>query len=271
MKIIIFTYDRYDTITTSKYFAGIKHTILCHSEEAKQKYLKAGNIYGDIISSNRGGGLSNNRNYALDLLEDGEWALFMVDDLINVSLLDTYFIEQNNKLNIDFDNQGTYRKKFKFNCDAHRFLNVCNDTIKHAEEKNYNLCGFSLTNNPTWRGKKYTYRSLADGRCWLVKKSDLKQDINVNCIEDYAFTALNLKKFGGIVINNWLLPECKRYGEGGYGSIEKRMKQKIKECKYLTETYPEYLAYAPKKGLPENAHIRVRQLKTINIKQQSLF
>ena len=82
-----------------------------------------------------------------------------------------------------------------------------------------------------WRDKKYGYWSLVDGRCWLVKKTKLRQDKNVNCIEDYHFTALNLKTFGGVVVNNWVLTDCVRYGAGSYGSLKKRMPQKIKESK----------------------------------------
>ena len=72
MKIIIFTYDRFDTITTSRYFKGMKHTVLCHTNQQKQKFINAGNIYGDIIATNQPKGLSNNRNFALDMLNDDE-------------------------------------------------------------------------------------------------------------------------------------------------------------------------------------------------------
>ena len=39
MKIFIFTYDRYDSITTSEYFKNHDHLILCHTEEMKKKYM----------------------------------------------------------------------------------------------------------------------------------------------------------------------------------------------------------------------------------------
>ena len=39
MKIIIFTYDRFDTITTSRYFKNVEHTVLCHSDDDKQRFI----------------------------------------------------------------------------------------------------------------------------------------------------------------------------------------------------------------------------------------
>ncbi len=271
MKIIIFTYDRYDTISTSKYFKDIKHTVLCHDNESKNKFIDAGNIYGDIIATQQRKGLSNNRNFALDMLKDDEWALFFVDDLIGMTFLKTYYKHKEDKLDIDFANVPEYRKLFKEKLSPKRFLKICEQTINHAEEKGFNLCGFSLTDNPLFRNKKYSYWSLVDGRCWLVKKTKLRQDNNVNCIEDYNFTALNLKTFGGVVVNNWVLTDCVRYGTGSYGSLKKRMPQKIIESKYLVNKFPEFLMFADKANMPKNSHIRVRAKRKYNPNQINLF
>lgn len=270
MKIFIFTYDRYDTITTSKYFKNIKHTVLCHTEEDKQKFLQAGNIYGDIIATQQPKGLSNNRNYALNMMEKGEWAIFFVDDLVNITMLKNYN-NYTDKINCDFDNVKHFRKEFKKECTPEDFLQIANETIQHAEQKNYALCGFSLTDNPLFRDKKYSYWGLADGRCWAVKKTDLFFDTNVQLIDDTCFTALNLKKFGGVVINNWLLPNCKRYTAGAFGSIKKRMQQKKEECLYLTTKFPQFIRYADKKGWEDKSHVKIRQNKKYNKDQTILF
>ena len=67
MKIFIFTYDRYDTLSTPAFFEkeGIDHTILCHSEEAKEKFIQGGLVSPDrIIATLEPKGLANNRNWA---------------------------------------------------------------------------------------------------------------------------------------------------------------------------------------------------------------
>jgi len=270
MKIIIFTYDRYDSISTSKYFKDVEHIVLCHSEEDKEKFIAGGNIYGDLIATKQPKGLSNNRNFALDMLKEGEWAVFLVDDLIEITMLNEYKKYKNN-IGCDFNSVKYFRKEFKKPCTANEFLNICEETINHADQKGFSLCGFSLTDNPLFRDKKYSYWSLSDGRCWAVKKTHLRFDENVQLIDDTYFTALNLKNFGGVVNNNWLLPNCKRYTAGAFGSIKSRMEQKIKECKYLTDKFPEFITYADKKGWKPFSHVKIRQNRTYNKNQTNLF
>lgn len=271
MKTFVFTYDRYDTITTSEYLKNIPHYVLCHEDAAKQKFISAGRIHGELIATNQPKGLSNNRNFALDMLAPGEWACFWVDDLIETTCITGYdhyrYMEQ---LGVNMDNQPVWRELMKAPCSAERFYHVADSTILHAELKGFKLCGFSLTDNPLFRDKHYSYWSLADGRCWLIKKTHLRFDSNVQLIDDTYFTALNLKTFGGVVVNNWLLPKCKRYTAGAFGTMAQRMQQKIQEAKYLVEYFPEYICYGDKVGWPAGSHVKIRQ-KKININQQNLF
>lgn len=269
MKKFIFTYDRYDKISTSRYLSSTPHIVLCHTEEQKQAFIKAGNIHGEIIATGQPKGLSNNRNFALDMMADGEWAVFWVDDLISNTYLNNYK-QYDSQLGIDSTNQPFFRKEFKTECASEMFDSICNETIEHAESKGFALCGFSLTDNPLFRNKQYSYWCLADGRCWLVKKTKLRFDTNVQLIDDTCFTALNLKTFGGIVVNNWVLPLCERYTAGSFGSIPQRMEQKKLECKYLVETYPDFICYAEKVGWETGSHVKIRQ-KKVNINQYTLL
>lgn len=271
MKTFIFTYDRYDTISTSIYLKDHSHFVLCHTSEQQKRFEDAGRIHGHMIATHQPKGLANNRNFALDLMQEDEWSVFWVDDLINCTALpNSYHVKQKEKLGIIPENQKQYRELFKTECDAERFYEICEQTIAVAEAKGFALCGFSLTDNPLFRDKHYSYWSLADGRCWLVKKTRLRFDTNVQLIDDTCFTALNLKEFGGLVVNNWLLPNCERYTAGSFGSIPQRMEQKKKECAYLVETYPEHIAIADKVGWPYGSHVKIRQRKT-NPSQANLF
>lgn len=254
----VFTYDRYTDITTSEYLKDVNHTVLCHTTEQRKKFTAAGKIHGRIIETLEPKGLSNNRNYALSLMKSGEWAAFWVDDLIAVTRYGNYPGYAENKLNICKENQNEARKLFKTPCDTKTFYQIAEETVRHAESKGYCLVGFSLTNNPMFRRNKYSYRGLADGRCWIVKKTDLRFDTNVQLIDDTCFTALNLKYFGGVVVNNWLLPDCKRYTAGSFGSKENRMEQKIKECSYLVKAYPKHIKIADKVGWPKGSHVAIR-------------
>jgi hypothetical protein len=203
------------------------------------------------------------------MMQEDEWACFWVDDLIDVTAMPNQQ-NYNGVLGVTMATQPEYRQLLKTPCDADMFFELCKETISEAESKGFALCAFSLTDNPLFRNNHYGYWGYADGRCWLVKKTRIRFDTNVHAIDDACWTAQNLKEFGGVVINNWVLPKCERYSAGGFGSKEQRMEQKIQECKYLVETYPEYIAYADKVGFPTGSHIKIRQKKT-NKSQVNLF
>ena len=102
---------------------------------------------------------------------------------------------------------------------------------------------------------------MADGRAWVVRKTKLRFDENVQLIDDLCWTALNIKHFGITVVNQWVLPDCKRYTSGSFGSKEQRMPQKLKEASYLVETYPELISFRKKAGWPEGSHVVLRPQK----------
>lgn len=258
MKTFVFTYDRFDTISTSQWLGKHPHTVLCHTVEQRKQFVEAGRVGGKLVATGRPKGLSNNRNYALDQLKAGEWALFLVDDLNYIVRYENYFTYKGDKLNVHGTNLNIARKLFKHPCTASEFFKICEETIVEAERRNVHLVGFSLTDAPLFRRNKWSHRGLADGRCWLVKKSSLRFDENVQLIDDVCFTALNIKHFGSVLINNWVLPSCKRYTKGSFGSIEQRMPQRLKECRYLVEHYPDQVRYADKVGWPDGSHVALK-------------
>lgn len=258
-RTFVFTYDRFDTITTSEWLKGIDHTVLCHTNEQKKKFLKAGRIHGTLLATGAAKGLTYNRNVALDMMQPGEWAVFWVDDLIRVRRYENYFNYHGTEFNVqNGKNQNLLRRLFKAPCTPKEFYKIAEETALHAESKGYALAGFALTDNPQFRKKKFIYSSLADGRCWVVKKTDLRFDEAVQLIDDVCFTALNIKYFGGVVVNNWCITECKRYTEGAFGTLPQRMEQRIKECAYLVKTYPKEIIAAEKKHWPPGSHVKIR-------------
>lgn len=261
MKIFIFAYDRLD-LTTSAYFKEHPHTILCHTEEQKQALLSGGNCYGEVIATHQPKGLPRNRNVALEMMQEGEWAVFFVDDLLRVTAITELESYMSPALEITTKNQKMFRQMMGQQIDATKFLEICEDTVREAAAKGHALCGFSLTENPLFRTKKFSYWGLADGRCWVVKKTALRFDERSSMMDDYCFTALNMREFGGLTINNYLHPLCGRYTKGGYGTKAERMKEKIEECDYLVSSYPEYISHAEKVGFPTGSHIRMRSKRT---------
>jgi|SRR6478609_5152219 len=261
MKVIIFSYNNFDHITTSKYLDGIKHTVLVHTKGQRDQFVKAGQLSKDasIVVTGKPRGLSYNRNYALSLLKKDEWAMFWVDDLKKVTWNRSAIKKGIDKLDINFDNVSKYRKDFAIPLPAKELLDHCKSLIKKADQEGIKLVGFSLTDNPLFRPKRFKNFSLVDGRCYLVKKSFLTFDENVQLIDDMEWTAANIKSFGKVLIDDWILPDCLRYTKGtSFGSKDERMEQKMKECAYLVKKYPSFIQIAPKSGWPDGSHVVLR-------------
>lgn len=260
MKVIVFGYNNYDGITTSKFLEGIPHTLLTHTKEQKDNFIKSGRLAksAKVIYSGNPKGLSYNRNYALSLLKQGEWAMFWVDDLIELTCNTKAVKAGKEVLDINFKNQNEHREDFKTKLNGKQFYTHCEQLIKKADKDGVHLIGFSCTDNPLFRVKRFSYHSFVDGRCYLVKKSSLRFDENVHSIDDMAWTALNLKKFGRVLVDQWVLPSCKRYVKGiSYGGKDERMQLKFKECAYLVRTYPQYIGIFPKAGWPIGTHVKI--------------
>ena len=210
-------------------------------------------------------GTSNNRNYALSLMKEGEWAMFISDDLENV-----YKYKHLDEADYEIiPEEIDPNKSFNETITAKKLIEISKKEIEYCEKNNIYLSGFASNENGFFLKKKRRNWSLVDGRCVLVKKSKLKYDTNTQLIDDYSFTALNMKHFGKVNINQWVIPKCKRYTKGAYGSIEERMEQKLRECKYLVETYPDLIRYADKTNHVKGSHIKFRYNK--NPMQKTIF
>ena len=261
MKIFVFTYDRYATGSTSPMLEDekIDHYLLCHSEEQKNNFIKAGIVNPDrLIATGNPKGLGYNRNAALDMMEENEWAVFMSDDMRFATELKNHDQYSNNYVPVDMTNQREWKIKFDYPILLKQFIKRAEELTQFCDSVKSYLGGFCGINNPPYRSKHYTFNTFADGRAWVIKKSHLRFDENVHSIDDYAWNALNLLAFGITVVNQWVLPDFARYTAGGYGSVDERMQQKIKECAYLVDNYPNYFAYKDKAGHPSKSHITLR-------------
>ena len=261
MKVFVFTYDRYDSITTSLMLEteGIEHTVLCHTEEQKQNFIAGGLVKEErIIATGEPKGLARNRNWVLDKLEEGEWCLMLVDDLKSITELNNYDRAQS-PLPITFANQKRYKERFDTQITMSKFLMRAEKLSKVADGVGCYLAGFCNMDNPMFRQNHYKTNVLVDGRAIIVKKSHMRYDPVVQTIDDYCFTAINLTETGIVFIDNWILPDCRRYTKGGYGTLDERMIQKMSDVDYLVRNWPQWLAVRDKANHPRGSHVGVRQ------------
>lgn len=258
----MFTWDRYDTLTTPGMLdaAGIDHTILVHNDEHAQRFIDAGSVTPERIHvTGAPKGLAYNRNRCLDLMDDDEWAVWLVDDLMRVTELDDYdALRMAGELPITTANASAWAAKFRREVDLHRFMQRADTLAAHCERLGARLGGFAGYDNALFRRNRWQMNCLADGRAWVVRKSDLRFDEHVQMVDDVCWTAQNLDRFGVVAVDQWVLPLCRRYTSGAYGSIADRTDQKRREVAYLVEHYPQWCATRPKKGWPRGTHVVIR-------------
>jgi hypothetical protein len=261
MKTFVFAHDRADSMTTPLMLEadGVEHTVLVSGASRAEALLRGGRVNPERLElTGHPVGLGNSRNGALERMAEGEWAMFLVDDMKQCYELDTYESEPNERLPISFENQGEYRTRFRTPISTAQLIHRAQALIPKLESRNINLMGFTAYENPMFRAKKWGYQVLADGRAWLLRKTHLRFDPNVNFMDDYGFTAQNIAELGGVAVNRWILPDFVRWGNGGLGTIEERMAGKITEAQYLVDKYPGLLMFKKKKGWPERSHIALR-------------
>lgn len=254
---------------------AIEHVVLCHTEEARDKFIEGGTARPErLVATGQPKGLGNNRNAALDMMEDGEWALFLVDDLKNVTAVDDYWGRNDARLGITMGNQKIVGPTTKQPMTMRAYLQSAYELAAVCESMGAHLGGFCGIANPLFRDAKWRFNVLADGRAWIVKKSSLRFDTGAQLIDDMCWTAQNIQRFGVVVVNQWVLPDCKRYTTGAFGSIEQRLPQKAKEAAYLVENYPGLIRFAKKTGWPDGTHVQLKRTLDrrviINLEAQAL-
>jgi len=263
MKIKVFTffYNRFKDATTSLALKKnkIQHTVLIHKEEDYVKFKEGGTIGGDYVVTNKPKGLAYQRNAALDLMKEDEWAVFMCDDF---QYIRSYPVEEilnrKTKIDVNFDNQKKYSlRQDKFKMSLKEMFTMFPKLIDIADNNKIKLIGFGLHDNPLNLGRKFATRGLADGRFWLVKKSNYRFDENVQMVDDVCWTAENLVRHNNVLILNWTVPYFKRYTAGAFGSISERKDQRLKECKYLANKFNPLIKIAHKANWEYGTHVRL--------------
>jgi len=261
IKVFTFFYNRFTDATTSLALKenGIEHNVLIHKEEDYIKFKEGGTIGGNPIITNQPKGLAYQRNAALDLMEKDEWAVFMCDDFQKIlSYPIKEIMNKHTKINVTIENQSEYQlTNEKHKMSLKEMFTMFPRLIKLAEKNNIKLIGFGLHSNPLNLGRKFATRGLADGRFWLVKKSDYRFDENVQMVDDVCWTAENLIRHNNVLILNWTVPFFKRYTAGAFGSISERKEQRLKECKYLANKFNPLIRIANKANWDYGTHVRI--------------
>jgi hypothetical protein len=260
VKVFTFFYNRYEKATTSLALSqnGIDHTVLLHNADDLQKFIKGGTIHGKAEVTNNGKGLAFQRNSALDLMNTGEWAVFMSDDFKKVySHPKEYIFSKTLQLTANDDKLNNFKLKKINTISLKEMFSYFPKLIELAEANNIHLIGFASNDNPRGMKNKFITRGLADGRFWLVRKNGYKFDTKIQTIDDYGWTCENLIRHKNVLVLTWTIPFFDRFTAGGFGTAADRMQQRKAEIAYMINKYDPLIKIAKKDNWQYGTHIKI--------------
>jgi hypothetical protein len=118
-----------------------------------------------------------------------------------------------------------------------------------------------------FRSKKYRHVGYVLGKMVCIKGSELQFDLGLQTRDDFEFTCQHLLRFGKVLINNFIKAEAGHYEEGGCGTFNERLPQRIADCVYLMNKYPMLLRYKVQKECPPKSDIQLRFTSTKQVQQ----
>ncbi len=272
MKIFIPSYQRAEKICTHLLLDPTpccEYFIVLHDRKEKREYLKNKTIDPQrIIVSDQPKGIRFQRDFIkFQLNKPGDWFAFMDDNITAFTAFpEPYYSKETN--NFKNNRNLVLRRKIEKNeidiVDLQKKFKEC---VRKAEEIGVGYITFSPQSNWWFRSAKWRTVGYAINKMAISKVDKVKYDMNVRVIQDYALTAMNLARYGKLLINNYIYPVAGHYQKGGIGTYEERLPRKIIECKYLMDKYPEMFRYKQKAGCPPNAELQLRFFKEAQVQK----
>lgn len=267
MKIYIPSLNRQKSIRTHLLLEGhFDYKIVVHNETQLHFYKQNSTIPPEhLICSGAPLGVSHQRQWIKhSLCSDGEWYAMMDDNISHFTAVrkPEYFEEDLEKLYPEHykKNNIAYRDAvYGQTAGPERLKEIFEETKLKAEAIGAKYCAFSSQNNYFFaRARKWSYWSYAISKAALYKKDDIAYDTNVLAMDDYAYTAENILRYGKVLVNKFVYAVGGHYEAGGIGTYEDRQIKKIADCKYLMAKYQKLFRYKIKKNCHPEAELMIR-------------
>lgn len=260
MKVVIPSYNRAQTISTHKLLdaAGYDdYLIILHTEEQAAEYRKNPTIRPEKIHvSGQPRGISNQRRYiARKLIPFSHWYLTLDDNIRGFKGVDPLHYW---KPDLPVQEKSFDRRIFEYEFGWDMFMKRVEDDQRYCKHHGIHYAGFATVPNFYFLGKKYRQVGYVISKAALIHNMGLEYDPNLEAMEDFGFTAENLRVFGKVLINNFMWPVAGHYEAGGIGTYEQRLPRKIRDCEYLMAKYPGLFRYKVKAGCHPKAELQVR-------------
>lgn len=269
MEIFIPTKNRSTTISTHKLFPTAH--VLVHDNGQYDQYVKNAGVLPIVTYTQRDVyGLTRQREWAMKQTKQGDWVLFADDNIHELWAIPFPHYDDEELTEIT-DAMGTpglaatvnkYRPKDGRVMEPAKFLSyVVPECIKKAEEVGAHMVGFSVTDNPLFRAKKWGTTSYVSGKMFLMQNTGMPWDHTIT-MEDFRNSAWHLREYGRVVINRYIHPRATHYQPGGMGTREERVPYRLKDIDKLMKQFPDL--FRLKKGEYPDLSIRIHGEKAID-------
>jgi len=258
MRIIIPSYHRAKTISSHKLFEKYDYTIFVHTEEERSEYLQANPDISPekLVTTNAPAGVANQRQWIQDnFLKKDEWFISLDDNIQEIHAVPEphYFADE-----LPVKTDKSMKALFETVCSPERFIEICEELAQKGEKEGAYNIGFGTTPNFFFRAKKYRYVGYVISKACVRKNVGTPFALDAQSMEDYAYTAETLLRYGKVIVNNFVFPVAKHYEKGGIGTYEERLPRKIRDSETLMQRYPMLFRHPKKTGTDPLGELAIR-------------
>lgn len=266
-KLFIISYNRVDLCFSLKCnaFQGFeKYVVLHDGNEAKRYKDVAKKTNTEIIVSNTkplypGSAKVRQQKFVYDSLDEGEWAIFADDDIIDFRSLHPDIYWKSNgipKLN----RRSDYPKLWSHTPDKEEFMEMQMEMINICEKEKIGYAGLHVTDAFSslqksrnwsngingdfirgWERSKWGFNVHPNGMHIIKKDKRIQLNDKIE-LDDVYLWAKAFLVYGKVLINKWLLMDSPLYGKlpGGMqtGSKIERGEARSEACLDLIKLYP---------------------------------
>jgi len=196
--------------------------------------------------------LSKKKEWILaNLIAKGEWVISIDDNVKRITCVDEdiYNIEE-----IKAPNREKYNKEIS----PQVFIEKCEKDIAIASSVGALYGGFASNDNPFFRKKKYRNCGFVWGKVCYMRSAGIKWMNEINEMDDWAYSAINIALIGRVLINNWIYPYPQRNEKsGGTGTLEQRMPHRVTASKMIEHRFKGLVKRIDKVGHEKGAELKM--------------
>lgn len=266
MKMLIRSYRRPERLSTLDVaaFGDLEKIVLVHSDDEAEAYHRgphAGSIerlHVTGVPTGRGGQTRQFEAGLRELAEPGEWIVLADDDILALQAVpEPYYHVPDLPVHGPPLNGRTWTELYQRSASVEEFDRIIAEGITRAEKIGARVVGFGTTKNPYFRGKKWRTAGYVMGGLRLWRYDPRYEFDHSITMDDFRDSAEHLRRYGTVLINNYVHALCGMYIDGGLGRHEDRLEDRERDLIALNRAYPGLFRVA-RKGPDDYPDLRFR-------------